>query len=160
MATSARDTRSRVTTPMPAPLNPLPAARERPGVSIARGAPNGTVRTNGSAVGTLGVTRTWRTRSPRSSARGTPANAEVILVRVRAVLLGDTVDRRVSSRGGDGRTSTTGARGDTPDQSVCEFAEVGSRPYAESRSTRPVGYVETWYVDYDGRRQGSTAALC
>jgi aminoglycoside 6'-N-acetyltransferase I len=39
------------------------------------------------------------------------------------------------------------------------FAEVGTRSVAESCETRPVGYLEGWYVDPDMRRQGVGAAL-
>jgi aminoglycoside 6'-N-acetyltransferase I len=39
------------------------------------------------------------------------------------------------------------------------FVEVGLRPFAEGCETRPVGYVEGWYVDEDLRRQGGGAAL-
>ena len=34
------------------------------------------------------------------------------------------------------------------------FLEAGLRPYAEGCETRPVGYIEGWYVDPDLRRQG------
>jgi aminoglycoside 6'-N-acetyltransferase I len=33
------------------------------------------------------------------------------------------------------------------------------RPYADGCSTRPVGYLEGWYVDSDVRRQGVGRAL-
>ena len=39
------------------------------------------------------------------------------------------------------------------------FVEVGMRPYADGCSTRPVGYLEGWYVDSDVRRQGVGRAL-
>lgn len=59
---------------------------------------------------------------------------------------------------------------DSPDQIVlvavredgsglAGFAEVGSRPYADGCDTRPVAYLEGWYVDADIRRQGIGAAL-
>jgi len=39
------------------------------------------------------------------------------------------------------------------------FVEVGLRPFAEGCETRPVGYVEGWYVDEDLRRRGAGAGL-
>jgi aminoglycoside 6'-N-acetyltransferase I len=39
------------------------------------------------------------------------------------------------------------------------FAEVGARPFADGCDTRPVAYLEGWYVDPDVRRQGIGAAL-
>jgi aminoglycoside 6'-N-acetyltransferase I len=34
------------------------------------------------------------------------------------------------------------------------FLEAATRPYADGCSTRPVGYIEGWFVDRDVRRQG------
>ena len=34
------------------------------------------------------------------------------------------------------------------------FLEAATRPYADGCSTRPVGYIEGWFVDQDVRRQG------
>lgn len=39
------------------------------------------------------------------------------------------------------------------------FLEVSLRRYAEGCTTRPVGYIEGWYVDPDLRRQGVGAQL-
>jgi aminoglycoside 6'-N-acetyltransferase I len=46
-----------------------------------------------------------------------------------------------------------------PDDSLCGFVEVGTRPYAEGCETSPVGYIEGWYVDADVRRHGYGRAL-
>lgn len=39
------------------------------------------------------------------------------------------------------------------------FAEFGTRPWAEGCVSRPVAYLEGWYVDPDVRRRGIGAAL-
>jgi aminoglycoside 6'-N-acetyltransferase I len=39
------------------------------------------------------------------------------------------------------------------------FVEVGLRPFADGCETRPVGYVEGWFVDADLRRRGAGARL-
>lgn len=39
------------------------------------------------------------------------------------------------------------------------FIELGLRQYADGCDSRPVGYVEGWYVDPDLRQQGVGAAL-
>jgi aminoglycoside 6'-N-acetyltransferase I len=39
------------------------------------------------------------------------------------------------------------------------YAEVGERAFADGCSTRPVAYLESWYVDPDARRRGVGAAL-
>jgi catechol 2,3-dioxygenase-like lactoylglutathione lyase family enzyme len=39
------------------------------------------------------------------------------------------------------------------------FVEAGLRPFAEGCETRPVGYVEGWFVDEDLRRRGVGRAL-
>src|SRR5262249_9513622 len=41
-----------------------------------------------------------------------------------------------------------------PDGGLCGFVEASIRPHVDCCSSRPVGYVEGWYVDPDGRRQG------
>jgi putative acetyltransferase len=41
-----------------------------------------------------------------------------------------------------------------PDGGLCGFVETSIRPHVDGCSTRPVGYVEGWYVDPDVRRQG------
>ncbi len=42
---------------------------------------------------------------------------------------------------------------------LCGFAEVGTRPWVEGCATRPVAYLEGWWVDGDVRRSGVGAAL-
>ena len=37
---------------------------------------------------------------------------------------------------------------------LCGFVEVSLRQSAEGCGTRPVGYIEGWFVDPDSRRQG------
>ena len=37
---------------------------------------------------------------------------------------------------------------------LCGFIEMSIRPSAEGCQTRPVGYIEGWYVDADRRRRG------
>ena len=39
------------------------------------------------------------------------------------------------------------------------FVEVGTRSYAEGCESRPVAYIEGWYVDPDARRSGVGTAL-
>jgi aminoglycoside 6'-N-acetyltransferase I len=41
-----------------------------------------------------------------------------------------------------------------PEGGLCGFLEASIRPFAEGCHTRPVGYIEGWYVDADVRRQG------
>lgn len=41
-----------------------------------------------------------------------------------------------------------------PDGGLAGFIELRVRPYADGVSTRPVGYIEGWYLDPDVRRQG------
>jgi GNAT superfamily N-acetyltransferase len=41
-----------------------------------------------------------------------------------------------------------------PTGGLCGFVEASIRPFAEDCTTRPVGYVEGWFVDPDVRRQG------
>lgn len=41
-----------------------------------------------------------------------------------------------------------------PDGGLGGFLEGGTRPYADGCDTRPVGYIEGWYVDPDLRGQG------
>jgi len=41
-----------------------------------------------------------------------------------------------------------------PDGGLCGFVETSIRPHVDGCSTRPVGYVEGWFVDPDVRRQG------
>jgi aminoglycoside 6'-N-acetyltransferase I len=40
-----------------------------------------------------------------------------------------------------------------PEGGLCGFAEVSVHPYDEDYRTRPVGYLEGWYVDFDLRQQ-------
>ncbi len=46
-----------------------------------------------------------------------------------------------------------------PDGRLGGFVEGGLRKYAEGCDTSPVGYIESWYVDADLRRQGVGGAL-
>jgi aminoglycoside 6'-N-acetyltransferase I len=41
-----------------------------------------------------------------------------------------------------------------PAGGLCGFLEASIRPFVEGCETRPVGYVEGWFVDADQRRQG------
>src|SRR5262245_10322368 len=41
-----------------------------------------------------------------------------------------------------------------PEGGLCGFVETSIRPHVDGCSTRPVGYVEGWFVDPDMRRQG------
>ncbi len=41
-----------------------------------------------------------------------------------------------------------------PEGGLGGFLEASLRPYADGCETRPVGYVEGWYIDEDLRRQG------
>ena len=45
------------------------------------------------------------------------------------------------------------------DGGLCGFLEAAIRPWAIGCDSRPVGYVEGWYVDEDVRRQGVGRAL-
>jgi aminoglycoside 6'-N-acetyltransferase I len=47
-------------------------------------------------------------------------------------------------------------RGET---GLCGFIEVAIRPFAEGCETRPVGYIEGWYVDLDSRWRGVGKSL-
>ena len=46
-----------------------------------------------------------------------------------------------------------------PEGGLGGFIEVSQRSYADGCDTRPVGYIEGWYVDPDLRRQGVGKAL-
>jgi len=46
-----------------------------------------------------------------------------------------------------------------PEGGLGGFIEVALRPWAEGCATRPVGYIEGWYVDPDLRRAGVGKAL-
>jgi len=41
-----------------------------------------------------------------------------------------------------------------PTDGLCGFVEASIRPFVDGCTTRPVGYVEGWFVDPDVRRQG------
>src|SRR5579863_8399236 len=41
-----------------------------------------------------------------------------------------------------------------PEKGLCGFAEISIRPMVDGCLTRPVGYLEGWYVDSDARRNG------
>jgi aminoglycoside 6'-N-acetyltransferase I len=41
-----------------------------------------------------------------------------------------------------------------PTGGLCGFVEASIRPFVDGCTTRPVGYVEGWFVDPDVRRQG------
>jgi aminoglycoside 6'-N-acetyltransferase I len=42
---------------------------------------------------------------------------------------------------------------------LCGFVEASVRPWAVNCEAMPVGYLESWYVDPDRRRQGVGRAL-
>ncbi|HJT31181.1 MAG TPA: GNAT family N-acetyltransferase [Pirellulales bacterium] len=42
---------------------------------------------------------------------------------------------------------------------LCGFVEASVRPWAVNCEAMPVGYLESWYVDADSRRQGIGRAL-
>jgi aminoglycoside 6'-N-acetyltransferase I len=42
---------------------------------------------------------------------------------------------------------------------LCGFIEVAIRPFVEGCQTRPVGYIEGWYVDPDSRWRGIGRSL-
>jgi putative acetyltransferase len=46
-----------------------------------------------------------------------------------------------------------------PGGGLCGFLEASVRPYAEGCQTRPVGYVEGWFVDAEMRQQGVGKSL-
>jgi aminoglycoside 6'-N-acetyltransferase I len=46
-----------------------------------------------------------------------------------------------------------------PEGGLGGFIEVSLRPWADGCDTRPVGYIEGWYVDPDLRRSGVGGAL-
>lgn len=46
-----------------------------------------------------------------------------------------------------------------PSGSLCGFVEVSLRQSAEGCGTRPVGYIEGWFVDPDYRNQGVGRSL-
>jgi aminoglycoside 6'-N-acetyltransferase I len=46
-----------------------------------------------------------------------------------------------------------------PGGGLCGFLEASIRPWADGCETRPVGYIEGWYVDPDMRRCGVGRAL-
>jgi aminoglycoside 6'-N-acetyltransferase I len=45
------------------------------------------------------------------------------------------------------------------DGRLCGFLEASIRPWADGCDSRPVGYIEGWYVDEHARRQGVGRAL-
>jgi len=46
-----------------------------------------------------------------------------------------------------------------PSARLAGYVHIGSRKYAEGRTTSPVAYLEEWFVDADVRRQGVGKAL-
>src|SRR4051812_13856133 len=46
-----------------------------------------------------------------------------------------------------------------PEGGLCGFLEAAIRPWANGCDSRPVGYIEGWYVDPDARRRGVGRAL-
>jgi aminoglycoside 6'-N-acetyltransferase I len=46
-----------------------------------------------------------------------------------------------------------------PSGGLCGFVETSIRPWADGCESRPVGYIEGWYVDPDMRRRGVGRAL-
>jgi aminoglycoside 6'-N-acetyltransferase I len=46
-----------------------------------------------------------------------------------------------------------------PGGGLCGFLEAAIRPWAIGCDTRPVGYIEGWYVDGDVRKRGVGRAL-
>jgi aminoglycoside 6'-N-acetyltransferase I len=45
------------------------------------------------------------------------------------------------------------------DGTLCGFADVGERRWADGCDTRPIAYLEGWYVDPDVRRRGFGTAI-
>jgi aminoglycoside 6'-N-acetyltransferase I len=63
-------------------------------------------------------------------------------------------DTRVVGCGGPAAVLVAGREG-----GLGGFIEVGVRPFAAGCESRPVGYVEGWFVDEDLRRSGVGGAL-
>jgi aminoglycoside 6'-N-acetyltransferase I len=82
-------------------------------------------------------------------------------LRVRRVLWDDCPDpqheREVEEIAGSPMENVFFA--ERPGGGLCGFLEASIRPWADGCETRPVGYLEGWYVDPDVRRQGVGRAL-
>lgn len=73
-------------------------------------------------------------------------------IRMRDALWPDQTEADMAEwRSRDDAVTLVAAR---PDEGLCGFAEVGERRWAEGCDTRPVAYLEGWYVDPDVRRRG------
>src|SRR5262249_21294722 len=46
-----------------------------------------------------------------------------------------------------------------PSGGLCGFVEASIRPFVDGCKTRPVGYIEGWFVDAEMRRQGIGRSL-
>lgn len=57
------------------------------------------------------------------------------------------------------QTSETAFVSGRSEGGLCGFIEIAIRPFAEGCETRPVGYIEGWYVDPDSRWRGVGKSL-